>query len=115
MTSTYSHPFIFKMSFNKKPLNNKIAPKKVTNAFDILSNDSDSEGEDYPVIKIIKLVTETENKKWCDIVKNSKPWYEYEDSDSDDDAVEKYKFKPVHPVTFSGRSPNRKVRFADEH
>jgi hypothetical protein len=98
-----------------------LVDRKVTNAFDILSNDSDNDDypEEFPTLTAeLKpvIVVITENKKWADIIKDNKPWAEYSDSDSDmeDDDREKYRFKPIQSVTFSTSRQNHQIYFDDE-
>ncbi len=92
-----------------------LVDRKLSNAFDIFSNDSDDEDtksvEDLPVLRIIKSVTES--KKWSDIIKDSKKWTDYNDSDSDEDD-EQYQFKPIHAVAITKNKTNRVVRFGNE-
>lgn len=82
------------------------AERKVTNAFDILSNESDD--EDYPEEFPTLLKPETENKKWSDIIKHNKSWAEYSDSDSDEDEHEdKHYFKPICAVSITKSNKSR--------
>ena len=98
-----------------------LVDRKVNNAFDILSNESDDEDtkpvEDFPVLKfkaqLKPIITITESKKWCDIIKDNRKWTEYNDSDSDEDD-DKYHFKPIHAVAITINKTNRAVKFDNE-
>ena len=97
----------------------EIVDRKVTNAFDIFSNDSDNDDfpEELPTLtaELKPVVVLTENKKWVDIVKDNKPWAEYSDSDSDDDN-DRYHFKPIHFVSITKKNiPKPMVSFEDDY
>jgi hypothetical protein len=98
----------------------EIVDRKVTNVFDVLSDDDDTDDEQEPATPIkIPNVTPIsfikENKKWVDIIKDNKPWTEYSDSDSDDDN-DRYCFKPIHSVSITKKNmPKPMVSFEDDY